>query len=161
MTPPAVGPAAADFACQSAAQLNAFVADFIAGTLPKVSWTHRAHLVVGLWHVANYSPTEAGNRLRERIRAYNVAVGGANTDSQGYHETITQFYVASLARWLAEQPDSATELPTVARRLLQSRLADRDYPLEFYSRERLFSGTARREYQPPDLERRDYLSSST
>jgi hypothetical protein len=32
--------------------------------------------------------------------AYNVSVGGENTDVSGYHETITLFYTTKVANYL-------------------------------------------------------------
>jgi hypothetical protein len=62
-------------------------------SLPKAQWTHEAHLRVGLWHLLAYSTDEALEMMRARITAYNVACGVGNTDSSGYHETITRFFV--------------------------------------------------------------------
>ena len=67
----------------------------------KAEWTHHAHLRVGLWHLLHYPPGEALDRLRDGIRLYNLATGGANTDTSGYHESITRFYVWVIARFLA------------------------------------------------------------
>ena len=36
------------------------------------------------------------------ISGYNEAVGGVNDDTQGYHETITQVYIAGVKAHLAE-----------------------------------------------------------
>jgi hypothetical protein len=62
-------------------------------TLPKAEWTRDPHLRVGLWHLVRFPRDEALNRLRDGIRWYNVACGLANTDSSGYHEDISRFYV--------------------------------------------------------------------
>src|SRR5687768_459807 len=62
-------------------------------TLSKAEWTHAAHLRVGLWHVLRFPSGEALERLRAGIRALNETHGNANTDTGGYHETITRFYV--------------------------------------------------------------------
>jgi len=148
-TPPSVD-AGLDF--RSAEEYTAFVEQFIARTLPKPRWTHRAHLVTGLWHLLHHPPEESLDLLRERIRAYNVAVGGENTDTGGYHETLTQFYVTMIGQWLANQHGLRTDLPVLARRLLDSRLADKNLPLEFYSKELLFSVEARRNGIKPDLQ---------
>ena len=141
--------AALDF--QSAEEYTAFVEQFIARTLPKPRWTHRAHLVTGLWHLLHHSPEESLSLLRERIRAYNVAVGGESTDTAGYHETLTQFYVTMISHWLAAQDGLRADWPALVRRLLESRLVDKNLPLEFYSKELLFSVDARRNGIRPDL----------
>jgi hypothetical protein len=130
---------------------TALVAAFVARTLPKPAWTHVAHLRVGLWHVRRLGETRAVAALRERIRAYNEAVGTANTDSSGYHETLTVFYVRLIADFL-EPTTAATD---GADEDLEARLIEycgaRDLPLEYYSRDRLLSVEARREWVPPDL----------
>jgi hypothetical protein len=72
-------------------ETDRLVESFRSCTLPKDEWTHHAHLRVGLWHLVRYSPSESLYRLRQNIMKYNIACGIENTDSQGYHETITQF----------------------------------------------------------------------
>ncbi len=84
-----------------AQDIEAFVREFEACTLPKPRWTHQAHLLVGLWYLSRHPPAEALNIVRERIRAYNVAVGTANTDRSGYHETITRLYLNDIAAHMA------------------------------------------------------------
>ena len=135
---------------QSAEEYTAFVEQFIARTLPKPRWTHRAHLITGLWHLLHHSPEEALKLLRERIRAYNVAVGGENTDTGGYHETLTQFYVTMISHWLARQDGLRADWPALVRRLLESRLVDKNLPQEYYSKELLSSVEARRNGVLPD-----------
>jgi hypothetical protein len=118
-------------------------------TLPKAAWTHHAHLRAGLWHVREFGPAGALVRLRTTIAAYNESIGTANTDTSGYHETITRFYVAVIARFLDED-DGSRPLDMLAERLI-AKYGERDLPLRFYTRERLFSVEARRGWVEPDL----------
>ncbi|MEO8679726.1 MAG: hypothetical protein ABI665_11810 [Vicinamibacterales bacterium] len=118
-------------------------------TLPKAEWTHQAHLRAGLWHVLTFGEDEALRLLRERITRYNASVGTANTDSSGYHETLTRFYVGLIARFVAECQTAMT-VDGLAE-LLIARHGDRELALRFYSRERLFSVEARRRWVEPDL----------
>jgi hypothetical protein len=123
---------------------------FAALTLPKEEWTHVAHLAVGAWYVDRHGAEDALPRLRDGIRRLNVSIGGANTPTSGYHETITAAYVTLIAAFLDACPP---ELPLAARvdRLLASRLAGRDILFLFYSRERLLSTDARARWVEPDL----------
>jgi hypothetical protein len=123
--------------------------EFVARTLPKSEWTHEAHLKVGLWHVLR-CPREALDLLRERIRLYNESTGVANTATSGYHETITRLYVVLIADYLAAG-DSRRPIDELAQGLLLS-IGDRDLPLRYYSRERLFSTEARLSWLAPDLQ---------
>ena len=129
--------------------LEALAGDFVQKTLPKASWTHDAHLRVGLWHLLRHTPEETLHLLRQRIRAYNLATGGENTDTAGYHETITRFYVWLIQAFLDTQalPGSPDEL---AEQLVAD-CGDKTLPFRFWSKEVLFSIPARLGWVPPDL----------
>jgi hypothetical protein len=118
-------------------------------TLPKAEWTHEAHLRAGLWHVHAHGAAAALPLLRQRISAYNDSVGTANTDTSGYHETITRFYVTVIDRFLATA-ERSRDLDGLARDLL-AVYGDRKLPLHHYSEGRLFSPVARRSWVEPDL----------
>jgi hypothetical protein len=119
-------------------------------TLPKAEWTHHAHLRAGLWHVVTYGEAEAAALLRERISRYNESVGTVNSDSSGYHETLTVFYVKVIAAFVAA--DAGGDLDAMAERLI-ARQGDRKLPLRHYSRALLFSVEARRAWVEPDVKR--------
>lgn len=128
--------------------LENLVAAFLDRTLPKAEWTHEAHLCVGLWHVFHLGAPAAMEALRERIKGYNASVGGKNTDSEGYHETITQFYVITIAGFL-DAVDRDRPLGELADELIHFH-GDRNLPLRFYTKDRLFSKDARLGYLEPD-----------
>ena len=130
--------------------LDEFVRQFVAREIPKRLWTHGAHLAVGLWHVDRYGSGEALRRLRDGIRSLNEHYGGANTESAGYHETITRAQVALLADFLSRTDASAPLIDRYAQ-LLASPLADRSVLLRFYSQEHLMSNHARAVWVEPDL----------
>lgn len=61
--------------------------------LTKEEWTHAAHLVVALWHLLEYGDIEhALCFLRPGIILSNRSMGITNSDTRGYHETITVFW---------------------------------------------------------------------
>lgn len=132
------------------ADLESLITRFRAQTLPKPEWTHQAHLAVGLWHVRHEGADAALSALRTGIRRLNDAHGTANTDSSGYHETITRAYVELVAAFLATQPPDASPAD-LAQALLRGPLARRDVLLDHYSKDVLFSVAARREWVPPDV----------
>ena len=132
------------------ADMEAFVRAFEAHTLPKSDWTHHSHLAVGLWYVAHYPESEALDRLRNAIRSYNVAQGGENTATAGYHETITRIYTWYIGEHLRTYRD--TPFMTCLQLLLDGPAADREFPLRFYTRERLFSMEARLGWVEPDIQ---------
>ena len=119
-------------------------------SLPKREWTHAAHFAATLWMLRRRPDIRPEQDLPAIIRAYNEASGVANTDSAGYHETITQVSIGAARRFLASHPASCP-LHQLADLLMASPLGDPDWLLAYWSRERLFSVEARRAWVGPDL----------
>jgi hypothetical protein len=84
------------------------------------------------------------------IRAYNAATDTPNTDTSGYHETITRASLRAARAVLDRHPSAA--LGAVLGELLASPLGRSDWLLTYWSRERLFSVEARRAWVEPDLQ---------
>jgi hypothetical protein len=100
-------------------------------TLPKSAWTHAAHFAATVWMLRCRPDLDASIALPQAIRAYNESTGVANTDTSGYHETIPLFEICNA--------------------VLASPLGRSDWLLEYWSRARLFSTEARREWVGPDI----------
>lgn len=131
-------------------RFDAFIRDFEACKLTRARWTHQAHLAVGFWYLWQYPPAEALRLVRQNIRLHNEGVGTANTDTGGYHETITRGYLQGIAdhrtRHAAVPPLESLQL------LTSSPMMSSEWLLRYYSRDRLFSVTARRGWVEPDLQ---------
>jgi hypothetical protein len=123
---------------------------FLARTLPKAEWTHEAHLATTTWLLLRRPDIDVDRELPDLIRRYNESVGGVNNDSEGYHETITRVFLHGVRLFLSEA-DRTEPLHELVNQLLLSPMGRRDWPLRFYSRERLLSVDARRNFVPPDL----------
>ena len=121
----------------------------LAADLPREAWTHEAHLAACTWLVRDRPDIDIERELPAIISTYNVAVGGVNDDTQGYHETITQVYIAGVRAHLAEV-SSDMPLYEAVNTLLLSDRGGRDLPLRFYSKDLLFSVQARRGFVAPD-----------
>jgi hypothetical protein len=134
----------------SVSALEELVAAFCDGTLPRGAWTHAAHLRVGAWHVHRHGAAEALELLRERIRRLNGRHGTVNSETGGYHETITAAYVKLIAAFLAA-PSAEGELAARVEELVAGPLGDRSVLLRFWSREVLMAPAARRAWVAPDL----------
>jgi hypothetical protein len=132
-------------------EIDALVARFDDLSLPKREWTHFAHLTVGFCSLESFGLKASRLLMPDRIRRYNVASGTPNTDSGGYHDTITMFFLAAVARFRLLLPAGAPRLDAI-NLLIDHRLGAKDLPLTFYSRERLMSVEARRRYVEPDLQ---------
>lgn len=131
-------------------QVAAFIAEFEGCRLSKLQWTHQAHLTAGFWYMSQLGATEALQVIRGNIRRHNESVGTANTDTGGYHESITRLYLAAIEQHIRAHPDVSFEVSLQA--LLDSELGKSSWPLTYYSRERLFSVAARRGWVEPDLQ---------
>lgn len=118
-------------------------------SLPKPEWTHEAHLAATAWIVLERPDIDPERELRAIISTYNEATGVENTDHDGYHDTITLCFLAGIRQYLRYRPDGS--IVDRINGLLASDVGRRDWPLRFYSRERLFSVAARRAFVTPDL----------
>ncbi|MDO9367164.1 MAG: hypothetical protein Q7T68_01205 [Sphingopyxis sp.] len=130
-------------------EIRALGEGLLACALPREAWTHEAHLGVCLWLLTERADIDVDAEIGGLIRRFNESVGGVNDDTQGYHDSITRAYVAGVRRFLAETEE--TGLAARVNALLLSDVGRRDWPLRFYSRERLFSVPARRGFVEPDL----------
>jgi hypothetical protein len=117
-------------------------------TLPKSEWTHAAHFAAAFWLLRRFG-ADVFREMPRLIRAYNEATGVANTETSGYHETITIASLRAAAAWLAARPN--VSLPEALAALLASPYGRSDWLLAYWSKEVLFSARARREWVEPDL----------
>ena len=122
----------------------------LACTLPREDWTHEAHLAATIYLVVRRADIDLDAELPGIIRRFNESVGGVNSDTEGYHETITRSFLDGVRIFLKEA-DVSEPLHALVNGLLLSPMGRRDWPLRFYSRERLFSVEARLTHVTPDL----------
>ncbi len=118
--------------------------------MPKAQWTHAAHIFTGACYVHMLGEAAAIERMRDRVSAYNVAVGGQNTETSGYHETVTVFWIKLLAQFRRKQPALArSPFATLAVEhfALQRDLLSRHYDFDVVA-----SSEARRSWYPPTLQ---------
>lgn len=130
------------------AAIESLVSRFRDRTLPKEEWTHEAHLVTAIWFHVNHTPDEAIAYLRSGIITYNDSLGGKNTPTDGYHETMTLFWCRVIAAFVDVNRNRS--LVELCAAFLNSVQATKEYPLTFYSREVLFSVKARATWVDPD-----------
>jgi hypothetical protein len=121
----------------------------LARNLPREEWTHEAHLAATTYLLLRHAEIDVDAELPDLIRRYNESVGGVNSDTEGYHDTITRVFLHGIRLFLSEA-DLREPLHEIVNELLLSPMGRRDWPLRFYSRERLMSVEARRTFIPPD-----------
>jgi len=138
-------PTKCDIPFQNGEEIAAMVAQFEGCIWPYSRWTHRAHIAVAACYLLRFSFDEAVSRVRHYIQAYNKTCG----DPDGYHETITIFYM----RLLWQQLTMVTEGTDIADFVNQTAAS---FPMSFlsrfYSAELLWSPQARIAWVEPDGE---------
>jgi hypothetical protein len=122
----------------------------LARTLPREEWTHEAHLAATIYLLTRRPDIDVDTELPGIIRRYNESVGGVNDDTQGYHDTITKAFLRGVQLYL-EESDIGRPIHELVNELLMSPMGRRDWPLRFWSKERLMGVEARRGWVEPDL----------
>jgi hypothetical protein len=118
-------------------------------TLPKSDWTHAAHFAAALWLLRHRREMAGAAGMKQLIIAYNDATGTANTDTGGYHHTITRASMRAAQDHLIRL-GSETPLHDALRALMASDLGRPDWLLAYWQRDTLFSVRARRKWVAPD-----------
>ena len=105
---------------------------------------HASHLHVAWVYLTESSSVQlAARRMRNTLRRFAAAAG----KPEKYHETITLFWVHLLSR--AHAASSAERLEDIVH--ANPQLLEKNFPLVYYSPERLFSNEARTSWVEPDL----------
>ncbi len=134
--------------CMTERDIERIARGVIDRTLPKPEWTHAAHFAAALFVVRRHG-SEAERVMPGLIRAYNEATNTPNTDTGGYHETITLASLRAARFMLGAHPDAA--LPVVLEALMAREFGKSGWLLAYWRQETLFSAQARRNWVAPDI----------
>jgi len=105
---------------------------------------HASHLhVAWVYLTESSSVQQAAKKMRNTLRRFAAAAG----KPEKYNETITLFWVHLLSR--AQAASRAERLEDVVH--ANPQLLEKNFPLAYYSTERLFSDKARTSWVEPDL----------
>lgn len=128
-------------------EIISLVEAFENGTISEKDWRHAEHLVVALFYLSNHNFETALTKMRDGIFNLLRAFKTDLTKEMPYHETLTVFWMRTVEDFRKSRDGfSITEICNE----LCARF-DKDYPLRFYSRERLFSDEARARFVEADL----------
>jgi hypothetical protein len=133
--------------------LETLVVQFHDHTLPRESWTHRAHLGLALWALRHFEFDAALAHLRVEISAYNGSVGVENGPFSGFHSTITHFFLRGVQHSLAEMGEENWDEQWA---WLTEIWGEKNVIFRYYSRRHLFSPSSRAQFAPPDLKPLDF-----
>ena len=132
----------------SDAEIASICRRLIDKTLPKSDWTHAAHFAAALYRLAKRPEMDVSCEMPPVIRAYNEATGVANTDSGGYHKTITLASIRAARAFLDASPPRP--LFATCNALVESPFGDPGWLLAYWSDAQLSSTEARRRWCAPD-----------
>jgi hypothetical protein len=114
------------------------------GEIANEDFRHASHLHVAWVHLTESSSVQqAVNRMRATLLRFAAAAG----KPEKYHETITLFWVHLLSR--AHAASRAERLEDIVH--ANPQLLEKNFPLAYYSTERLFSNEARTSWVETDL----------
>ena len=122
--------------CQAETDLQPVVERFEQCDFELTEFTHAKHLTVATYYLTRFSFDEAQARMRIGLQRFIAHHG-----KQGYHETI--------ARFLTTVPENVSIAENVNEVI--ARYGAKDILFEYYTRERVMSEIARREWNEPDL----------
>lgn len=134
--------------------LTAFLARFEDGTWPVAEFHHAHHLAIAACylrddsHAGSTARDSVMDRLRTRIRLYNISQGGENTVDRGYHETLTRFWVEIVDRYMSSLPVELKRIE-VARLVVAEFRGRRDLFRDYFDFDVVASREARSAWIPP------------
>jgi len=107
-------------------------------------FTHARHLTVACWYLCTMSGDEALGRMRDGLQRFI-----AHHKKQGYHETITRFWMELLENYLCKC-HAGTSLVSRVNGAIE-RFAKKDVLFSYYTRDLVMSDAARAAWVAPDL----------
>jgi len=129
--------------------IDRFLGAFFDHTLAKAEWTHSAHVTLAAALLYESEVASVLPRVRRAIWSYNEAVGTRNTDTSGYHETLTIFWLRVVEQKLF-QLQAGSRLEGV-RGVVAAYGEERALHKLYYSTDMVNDTAARREWMEPDL----------
>ena len=133
----------------SESEIFEIIKSFEGGTISRDNWRHAEHLTVALFYLSQHDFETALTKMRDGIfnllKAFEVDL----SKEMPYHETLTVFWMRTVEDFKHKQ--NGASLIEICNDLIEN--FDKDYPLKFYSRERLYSDEARKSFVKADLVR--------
>lgn len=125
-----------------------FLQTFHDGTIPIAAWRHRSHLKVAYLFLCQFPFNEAVTQVRAGIQRYNAATNTSEALDRGYHETVTVAWMKLVHFAMSQHGPAASADEFIDA---QEQLLNRKALRFFYSRDRIMTWEAKREFLPPDL----------
>lgn len=134
-------------------ELREVLKRFETGTIERDAWGHPEHLIVAYFYCRGNDTDTAYTLMKEGILRLLDAFGVDKEKEMPFHETMTIFWIKTVHAFVSADPDR--DPVTSCRKLISDY--GKDHPLEFYSRELLFSDPARESFVEPDIRPLSFL----
>jgi hypothetical protein len=108
-------------------------------------FTHGHHLTVACWYLCMMGSEQALARMRTGLNKFLAHHG-----KQGYHETITRFWMELLATYLEGTPKEISLVSKVNSAV--KRFGSKQILFSYYTRELVMSDAAKQAWIAPDLQ---------
>jgi flavin reductase (DIM6/NTAB) family NADH-FMN oxidoreductase RutF len=135
---------------ESEAALDDFVRHWKAGRLTKAEWTHGAHVGTAAYYAFELDAEGLFERMKTGIVHHNECVGTANTEDNGYHETLTRFWAETVGEFVRSR--RFTTRFEAVKNAMRVFGEDRDRHRLYYGFDVVKDRRARREWIKPDRE---------
>ena len=129
----------------SDAEIEALVARFESCELPPDAVSHRVHVAMSAWCFLKLTEPQAAARIYDGLQRY---VKWHRIDI--YNETITWFWIKLIGKRVASMDRSRPAFAIVNE--VMAGLGDSRMIFAYYTRERLQTAEARRQWIEPDLQ---------
>ncbi|HZZ28661.1 MAG TPA: hypothetical protein VFE46_11720 [Pirellulales bacterium] len=115
---------------------------------PADQWHHREHVKIAYLYLQHYPLSEAVEQMRTALKRYNAAQQVPDALDRGYHERLTLAWMRLVHFTLCEYgpADNADAFYQQHPQLWQMKVLRL-----FYSRERIMSWEAKKNFLPPDI----------
>lgn len=127
-------------------EISDVVRGFENGTIRRENWRHAEHLTVATYYLWHHDFETSLVKMRDGIfnllKAFEVDLN----IEMPYHETLTVFWLKTVKDF--KDSKNGCSIVEVCNELIEK--FDKDYPLQFYTRELLFSDKARTEFVEPN-----------
>ena len=108
-------------------------------------FVHAKHLTVAACYFVRLEPQAAREKMRSGLRKF-IAHHGKN----GFHVTITEFWLQLVERSVLQRKDHHRELTSIVNEIVK-RLRDKNLIYEYFGRDRINSANAKAAWIEPDI----------
>jgi hypothetical protein len=133
-------------ACRTESEIEGVVQRFEDCSYTPEEFVHARHLTVATVYFVRFERDEVKARMRAGLRKF-IAYHGKN----GYHETITEFWMKQVERALHTPTEKGAGLLALVNEVVGS-FGDKNAIYEYYSRQLLGTPEAKAAWVEPDIQ---------